>query len=119
VKICRPAARARLADALAQELKRRRLRSQRDATKNRDGHHIKWRKTNRHSPTSVVDIMATADNAKKRRPGEKSKLADRQVPPNSERTREHGIAAHIDAGKTTITEALSFTTGMIHQDGEK
>jgi elongation factor G len=61
-------------------------------------------------PTSVLEIakssvMTTNPNS-----------PNRAYP--LERTRNIGISAHIDAGKTTLTERILFYTGMIHRIGD-
>ncbi len=50
------------------------------------------------------------------KPASNPNSPDRAFP--LERTRNIGIAAHIDAGKTTLTERILFYTGMIHKIGD-
>src|SRR6202034_1995323 len=65
----------------------------------------------------VTDMSASVlDVAKSRVRTTNPNSPDRAYP--LERTRNIGISAHIDAGKTTLTERILFDTGMIARIGD-
>jgi elongation factor G len=61
-------------------------------------------------------MQAAAKTAKTAKTDKSPNSAEREY--SLERTRNIGIAAHIDAGKTTTTERILFYTGLIHKIGD-
>src|SRR4029077_13576535 len=64
-------------------------------------------------PLSLVTRSATP---REERAADSTNVMARQAP--LERTRNIGIMAHIDAGKTTTTERILFYTGINYKIGE-
>ncbi len=66
---------------------------------------------------SNISMEATVEKVNQKASAASSPNAPTRPYP-MERTRNIGIAAHIDAGKTTTTERILFYTGLIHKMGD-
>jgi elongation factor G len=68
------------------------------------------------TPAERLDVAETVEKVEGRRPGSGKGLVIREYP--LVRTRNIGIMAHIDAGKTTTTERILYYTGKAYKIGE-
>ena len=67
------------------------------------------------TPARKMDVAEAAQNVEQRS-GSGKDLVIREYPLG--RTRNIGIMAHIDAGKTTTTERILYYTGKAYKIGE-
>src|ERR671910_305815 len=67
-------------------------------------------------PAEKVDVAETVEKVTGRGTGSRRELVIREYP--LARTRNIGIMAHIDAGKTTTTERILYYTGKAYKIGE-
>ncbi len=74
----------------------------------------------RHRAWPSVGVRSPALPANGRRSAEAPTMAKAkdEVPTPLDRVRNVGIAAHVDAGKTTLTERVLYYTGASHKMGE-
>jgi elongation factor G len=68
------------------------------------------------TPARKMQMAEVAQQVKRRQAGGEKGLVIREYPLS--RTRNIGIMAHIDAGKTTITERILYYTGKTYKLGE-